>query len=356
MKEKRLKRKGAPTTRQRNWRPEDDATFSGDRKRHRSLRPDATIAEAIEGLFTDGLEANGTVISAYGALAWVEYEGAERLCEVNKDFLLGRSSILAPGDAVFVEIAGDKALVRSVATRRSKLGRLAIGQEREQVIAANVDRLVIVAAAAQPMFKPGFVDRCLVAAHLGGVEPVLCVNKIDLVEAEPEAVASYRDAGIRVIAASCVTGQGIDELRETLAGGLTVLAGQSGVGKSSIINALDPALQLPAQEVSGYNEKGRHTTTAGRIHTLAGGIRVIDTPGIRQLGLWGVTAEELTRYFPELDRYAMECRFRDCTHTQEPGCAVAAAVENGDVPRARYASYLRIRDDLRERAEKNPGA
>jgi ribosome biogenesis GTPase len=258
--------------------------------------------------------------------------------------------VLAPGDDVLIEFpkGTGKPVVRAVATRKSKLSRLAHVHSRleEQVIAANVDVLVIVASTVQPAFRPGLVDRYLIVAEVGGVTPLLVVNKVDLAPEEPADVQPYRELGVTVLNTSCVTAQGIASLRAALSGKRSVVAGHSGVGKSSLINALDPSLAIVTDEVSISTEKGRHTTTTARLYTLADNIRIIDTAGARSLGLWSVSSEELAYYFPEMAELAGGCRFRNCTHVHEPACAIREAVESGDLPKQRYASYLRIRASL----------
>jgi len=159
-------------------------------------------------------------------------------------------------------------------------------------------------------------------------------------------VAQYRELGLPVLNTSCKTGAGIEALRQALKGKLSVLAGHSGVGKSSLLNVMDPGLDIETREITETTEKGRHATSTSRLYELADGIRIIDTPGTRRLGVWGVSSEELAFYFPEMERLAADCRFRNCTHTHEPGCAVRQAVEVGDIARLRYNSYLRIRESL----------
>ncbi|HOE67118.1 MAG TPA: ribosome small subunit-dependent GTPase A [Candidatus Hydrogenedentes bacterium] len=339
-------RKTQPPTRQRRWHAAD-ATFSGERRRERSMRPEEGFAEAAQACFGTNIQTNGVVVSPYGVLAFVKIGAVERLCGVDDALVVGKNSVLAPGDAVQVAFEGDKPFVRGVATRRTWLSRLAIGRVQEQVIAANVDVLLIVTAAAQPAFKRGLVDRFLIAAQHGGVEPALCINKIDLTGGViPEAARTYQEAGLPVYLTSCTTREGVPDLWRSLRGKRAVFAGHSGVGKSSLINAYAPELAIATQTISNSNEKGKHTTTQSRIYSLPGGIQVIDTPGIRQLGLWGVSKEELHHYFPEMERLAGNCRFRNCSHVHEPGCSVLEALESGELSRLRYASYLRIRESL----------
>jgi ribosome biogenesis GTPase len=207
------------------------------------------------------------------------------------------------------------------------------------VIAANIDILVIVASMTDPPFRPSLVDRYLVAAARGGIQPILCVTKIDLC-GDTRAADVYRDAGVPVVHCSIKDGAGVDEIRGLLAGSLAVFAGHSGVGKSSLLNAVAEENRARTGAVSDGSGKGRHTTTSSKLHHLPNGARIIDTPGIREFGLGAVTQEELREAFPEIA--ACVCKFRDCLHKSEPGCGVLAAVESGDIARLRYESYLRI--------------
>lgn len=323
---------------------EDSITL--ERARDRAKPKGSRPAEPATGTEPPTKDPNARVVSPYGKLAYVQMENREILCRVDPKLIVGKSSILAPGDEIVVEYANDEPVVRSVGPRRSRLSRPVGKGGREQVIAANVDVLVAVASAAQPAFKHGLVDRYLVAAGVGDVEPVLCVNKMDLVDAEPPEVSTYRELGLGVFNTSCKTEVGLEKLRRFLEGKTSVLAGHSGVGKSSILNAFNPDFAIATREVSQAGQKGRHATATARMYQLGAGTRIIDTPGVRRLGLWGISPEELAFYFPEMDALAGECRFRNCTHTHEPDCAVRDALETGAIPRLRYESYLRIRSSL----------
>jgi len=180
---------------------------------------------------------------------------------------------------------------------------------------------------------------------------MLCVNKMDLVDAEPAEVAHYRELDMVICATSCKTGAGMDRLRDLLRGKTSVLAGHSGVGKSSLLNGLDPNLRALTREVSEATRRGRHATTASKLYQLAGDIRMIDTPGIRTLGLWDVSPETLAFYFPEMTERGAVCKFRNCTHIHEPGCGVRSAVDAGEIAWARYDSYKRIRAALESQSD-----
>ena len=276
----------------------------------------------------DNVEADALVIGVGPGVCLIADAGEPRLCKTEMS--------IAPGDRV--TIRHEK--VAAVAERRTILSRTdPANPHRQQTIAANIDVLVIVAAIADPPFRPGLVDRYLIAAARGGIQPILCITKIDL--ADPaNAAGVYRRAGTPVVCCSIADGRGIDELNGLLAGNLTVFAGHSGVGKSSLLNALASEEYARTRAVSESNGRGRHTTTSSHLYELRNGARIIDTPGIRAFGLGAVTAGEVSAAFPEFASYG--CRFRDCRHRQEPGCAVTAAVEAGKIERRRYASYLRL--------------
>ena len=254
-------------------------------------------------------------------------------------------------------------MVEAVLPRRSALARPDVFYSHlQQVIVANVDQVLIVAAWREPAFWPELVDRYLIAAARYNLAPIICINKIDLADeaADRDAddasdaaelaqtVAAYRRAGYPVLPTSARTGDGLAELREALAGRTTALAGLSGVGKSSLLSAAEPGLSLRIAEVSSRRHEGRHTTTQVTLHPLAAGGFVADTPGIREFGLSGLRGSDLTRFYPEIAAEAEGCAYADCSHTREPGCAVKAAVRAGRIAAVRYDSYRKIRHGLPE--------
>ena len=216
----------------------------------------------------------------------------------------------------------------------------------ELVIAANVDVVVNVVSLNSPPLRPGLIDRYLIAIGKSGAAPLLCVNKIDLLAGaeELQQLRPYQDAGIPVNFCSAATGEGIDLLSAALVGKLCVFAGHSGVGKSSLLNALHPQLSLATRAVSEGNDRGRHTTTSSALYHLPNGAMVIDTPGIREFGLWDVSKDDVRLYYREFQDY--RCAFSDCSHTHEPDCGVKAAVESAGISPARYEGYLRIMQSL----------
>jgi ribosome biogenesis GTPase len=271
-------------------------------------------------------------------------------CRLAASVQAGLSQNLVVGDRVkFIATSGEEGEILTREDRRTVLARMRGDSERisagaleRHVIAANVDRAVIVAAARDPEFHPRFVDRYLVVAQDGGIEPVVCINKSDLVTGEHPAIQTYRQLGISILQTSVPEGRGLMELRESIRGKIAVLVGNSGVGKSSLANALIPGSDLHVGEVSHRGGRGRHTTTSTSLHKWDDESYIIDTPGIRSLGIEGIPKSELRHYFPEFEKPSAGCKFRDCVHDQEPVCGVKQAVDSGDISRLRYESYLRM--------------
>jgi ribosome biogenesis GTPase len=231
-------------------------------------------------------------------------------------------------------------LIERVEPRHGVLTRASRG--REHVLVANVDQLVIVMSLVEPALKPHLIDRYIVSAGRGELTPVVCLNKADLVDAEflQPLIGAYSQLGITAFLTSAVTGQGLERLRRLLPERATVFSGQSGVGKSSLLNALQPGLALRVREVSDVNQKGRHTTTTAQLIRLDAGGWVVDTPGLRQLQLWNIRPEEVEGFFPEFRPLVPLCVFPDCTHTHEAGCGVKKAVARRQISERRYTSYV----------------
>ena len=236
----------------------------------------------------------------------------------------------------------EEGVIERVEPRHGVLTRAS--RRREHVLVANVDQLVIVMSLVEPNLKPHLIDRYLAVAQQGGLKPVLCLNKSDLadaVELQP-LIGLYAQLGIPVYLCSARTGAGVERLREQLHGRSTVFSGQSGVGKSSLLNAIQPDLALAVKSVSEVNQKGRHTTTYSQLIKLNFGGWVVDTPGVRQLALWSAQPAEMEGYFPEFRPFVPLCGFPDCTHTHETSCAVKDAVARRFVTSRRYDSYLNL--------------
>lgn len=264
----------------------------------------------------------------------------------------GEKTPVVVGDVVRITLPEDGSLegaIEAVSPRRSRLSRPSAHRSGvEQVMAANIDQVVLVVAVRSPEPKTGFVDRVAISTSSSGVPLVLAVNKVDLVGADAAlaAFADYEELGIPVVRTSAAKGIGLEALRERLRGKTTVFCGPSGVGKSSLLNAIHPTLLQRIAMVSEATGKGRHTTTAAVLVEVPDLGRVIDTPGIREFGLWDVSSRDLSEAFSEFAGLTPPCRFRDCRHVSEPACAVKAAVESGAIKRVRYDSYRRILESL----------
>jgi len=249
------------------------------------------------------------------------------------------------GDEVEVLVDSDGSVtIEKVHPRRSQVVRRGPGGRRPKIVAANVDRLVVVMAATRPEPRQALVDRLLVIGEANGLEPVLVLNKADLRDVEdPAGVADllvlYRGLGYEVLLTSAKDGRGLDLLKQILCKGTSALVGPSGVGKSSLLNAIQPGLDLRIGELSQRQGRGRHTTVSGRLIPLDCGGRVADTPGFSDVGVWGVEPQELEGCFPEFAPFRNECRFRGCTHLHEPGCRVLEALAEGEIDPGRMSSY-----------------
>lgn len=259
---------------------------------------------------------------------------------------------VAVGDLVHFVPAGDgNGMIKEVLPRRNKLVREAAGPKSlEQIIVANVDQVVPIVAAAQPLPRWGLLDRYLAAAEAAGVPALVCITKLDLAKEARllPAVQIYEQIGYPVALTSAVTGRGVADLEAALRGRISVLVGMSGVGKTTLLNAIEPGLGLRVKEISEASGKGKHTTTHLEMFPLAGGGHIVDTPGMKFFGLRETEAEDLASLFVEMRPFVGRCRFRlDCSHSHEPGCAIKAAVEAGQISRMRYDSFLNLRDNLR---------
>lgn len=260
---------------------------------------------------------------------------------------------VAVGDIVQVEDkGGDAPVVGAVEPRKNYIIRRASNLSKEfQIIAANLDQAVLVVTLTNPVTSTIFIDRFLATAEAYQVPAVLAFNKVDLLTTDElrqqleELKALYEGIGYPVITMSAATGDGADSLRELLTGKMSLLSGNSGVGKSSIINLMVPDAHVRVGDVSQAHHKGMHTTTFSELLDLPGGGAIIDTPGVKAFGTIDFERAQVAHYFPEIFNASSECRFNNCTHTHEPGCAVLDAVERGDISSSRYASYMSILEE-----------
>lgn len=303
----------------------------------------------------------GRVLRVHGLVSYVEdEEGRVYSCatrRILKTLSTNQRQVVVAGDRVYFQDARLpdgrlEGVVERVEPRRGTLSRTS--WKRKHVVVANVEQALIVTSAAEPRLKPNLIDRLLVTCERSGIKPVICVNKIDLVDPASlqPLVGVYAKTGCKTVLFSAKTGFNLDRLRRLLVGKESVVVGQSGVGKSSALNAIDPSLNLRVGEVSRENHKGKHTTTTARLLKLSFGGYVVDTPGIRQFMLWDFAPEEVVGYYRDLRPYENLCKFPDCTHICETSCAVKDAVADGRFDARRYESYLALRSGEMEKMDK----
>ena len=291
----------------------------------------------------------GTVIAMHGPLVRVQI-GDRTLVMASRRRLnweggAPRSARLVVGDRVRTELDGGDGVVVGVLQRTNRLVRSAPHSGRPQLIAANVDQALLVFAAASPEPKRGLLDRFLVGVHSAGIAAVIVINKVDLgTEGVDRWLGVYEDLGFEVLRVSARTGWGLGRVRRRLVDRTTLFCGPSGAGKSSLLNAVYPGFRLKVGSISDATGKGRHTTTRAELMPLPYGGFVVDTPGLKEFGL-DLSDDELAAAFPEIAAELGRCRFSDCRHDSEPGCAVKDAVESGTIDEARFASFVRIREN-----------
>ncbi len=290
----------------------------------------------------------GLIIKAQSGFFTVETGQGFIVCQLRGKLKQGRATgdIAALGDKVRVQKLTDgTGVIEEVEVRKHAIVRLDPRPQGEyqQVLLANPDQAVFVFACAHPKPKLKMLDRYLIISEKQKIPAVIVANKTDLVDNAKKIFGLYESIGYRVIYTSAKSGDGLEELKTLLSSKLSALAGPSGVGKSSLLNAIQPGLGLEVNEVSAALKKGKHTTVTRELFALEGGGYVADTPGWKSLALWDTQPEEIDAYFPELRELVAHCQFSDCTHIHEPGCAVRAALEEGKIYPERYESYLRLR-------------
>ena len=290
---------------------------------------------------------SGTVLSVHGLMSVVETpDGVQFQCTTRrllKTLATNQRHVVVAGDRVWFrpQAAGD-GIIQRIEPRHGILSRTSRG--RQHVIVSNIDRLLIITSAAEPALKPHLIDRLIVSAEKGKVEPVICINKVDLIDASDlqPLVGVYGQMGYEILLVSACERTNIDHLRNCLVGFQSVVVGQSGVGKSSLLNAVAPDLQLQIGAVSRDTRKGRHTTTNARLIRWPQGGYVVDTPGVRQFELWDLASNEVVNFFRDVRPLIHGCRYPDCTHTHETDCAVKDAVADGRLDARRYESYCQL--------------
>lgn len=342
---RKSERHDAPPRRRTNWEDADEfADEPADERSTRRQAPPALPAAAAERAGERAL-----VVALAPGRARVRFADGECDAPLALPLRAAQQTVIAVGDDVLVE---RRALVHTVLPRRTWLARPDPAvPERERVLAANVDQVLIVASIAEPDFKPGFVDRVCLALGSGGVRARLVVTKWDLASPAHEraldaALEAWRELALDALRVSTHGARGLAELREALDGRRSVLVGHSGVGKSSLVNALAPALAFATGAVRASDGKGRHTTTRAQLVELWPGTELVDTPGVRQFGLWRITRDDVRAHFAEFAAHAAACRFADCSHLVEPGCGVRDAAHAGEIASGRFALYARLWREL----------
>ncbi len=297
---------------------------------------------------------SGVVVRATGSWYDVLHDGVTHSCRIRGRLRLKGARSTAPvvvGDVVTCEMEEQGSyVICAVEPRRNYIIRRASNLSKEShIIASNIDHAMIVATLFSPETATEFIDRFLVTCEAYKIQATILLAKIDLAREYPEAVEefkqTYSKAGYRVIEVSATEGVGIEEVKSLLNNQTTLISGNSGVGKSTLISAIEPSVEVKTGEISQSHHKGKHTTTFSTIYPLTDGGYIIDTPGIKGFGLLDIEDAELWHYYPEMLKYGEECQFYNCTHTHEPKCAVRNAVESGEIAFSRYESYLKIMDE-----------
>lgn len=352
-KESRLERKIASRTDRSKYKK----TNRDQKKKHEVDEP----TEVDESLL------RGRALSIHGHDIMVESDGEKYICVIPGIFKKDRTrkkNLIVVGDFVrFALTAKDEGIIRHIEERHSVLSRADnISRRREQFLAANIDQVLITVSLLQPHLKHSLIDRYIIASLQGNMKPVIIVNKIDLLEDKNialnlredekflyhEVLKVYEDLGIPILGISAETGEGLEELKKIMIGKASVFSGQSGVGKSSLIN-MATGMDFVTNAVVSRTGKGSHTTTSASLVPLECGGWCIDTPGISSFGVWDLKVENIEAYFEEIHEYGTRCKFSNCSHRHEPDCAVLEAVENEEISPLRYGSYCTLIESIEEK-------
>lgn len=322
------------------------------------LLNNATLEESISNenfaMHNTAAKMTGKVLKATRATYEVMLENRVIQCTIRGKLVVDDETYASVkvGDNVTISLVNEReGVIEKILPRTSQLTRtIASRQYQEHIIAVNIDQLLIILSTKKPRFKSGLMDRYLVIAEKNRLRPLICINKMDL--SDVEKFSAYRDyyqgkLAIPVFFTSAITGEGVKSLEKSLQNSVTALVGHSGVGKSSLIKAIQPGLNIKIAAVSERTRKGQHTTTHVQLFPLSNNSFVIDTPGVRELGFWGIYKKDLANYFVEFRQYDPECQFGDCTHIREPGCAIKNAVSHGEILEERYKNYVNIFESLK---------
>lgn len=355
----------------KEWRAERKLRTARDRSKYKKTDWDKRLEkekQKRESLTGKDLE-RGRVLAITQSGILVDVEGLLYTCSLRGSLKKEKERIknlIAVGDFVHFTAIGEKeGAIETVEERHSVLSRSEnINRRREQLIAVNIDQVLITTSILMPSLKPTLIDRYLIATLKGNMAPVIVINKVDLLENPPEgtlpkdiekekenfkaSIEAYSAIGVPLLPLSASTGEGLDALKEMMHGKSSVFSGQSGTGKSSLINATIGA-ELRTGEVIEKTRKGAHTTTSTHLLPIEGGGFCIDTPGIKSFGVWDLKAEEVQDYYPEINAIAADCKYPDCTHFSEPECAVRDAVERGEISRLRFDSYCALIQSIKEK-------
>lgn len=304
----------------------------------------------------------GTVVKSTGSWYSVRLESGEQVeCRIKGKFRMKgikTTNPVAVGDVVEIEAGAEGGVISQIMDRKNYIIRKSTNLSKEaHIIAANVDQAMLVVTVNHPVTSTVFIDRFLASVEAYRISAILVFNKIDLYEEDDLLMLGaltqiYMQAGYECLHVSSLTGEGIEDVVAALKDKITVFSGLSGVGKSSLVNRVEPGLDLKVAEISESHDTGKHTTTFAEMFPLSFGGYIVDTPGIRAFGLIHMEKNEISHYFPEIFKRATDCKYYNCTHIHEPGCAVLEAVENGEISESRYFSYVSMFEEGEEKYRK----